>query len=929
MAAVKTRTAEELKQSKYNYFIVLDLSVNEKNPTTILQALKKKFPANQGTPKDPYLARLLELKGDMEQVLVNDARYDDASGQYVAKSGIRKEEGERAKNFKLSEVMTIVRVKCQSNGIMYKTELRKLCVDANKKAVFFEFAELEKKFKDEKLDSVVKYIDNETNIINFIAFDDISDLLQVEGFADLYAYLGLTNSASSQQILSEEKRITNEKLANTGDKEKKNRINAFSGNIQTIFKTPASRKQYDDYLKSRESVWSQFKIRKAYSKEISLNEYIDFVEKLMKALNIRLDDAQTMLGAGLKNYGFIVTGGTANGAEKSKMGITDLSSCRFCGSLYKKGAKSCPNCGKLLVSACWNCGASMDLTVTSVCGKCGASEALQKSFAAEVINLNKLFQSGQYKEYALKSEAFKRTYSSFNQPRSQVEREMAAITKTSDDIVSKQREKETTSKNYLAKINAAITSRKYFEAQNLLRQLKQVVPDANVKAEESRINAVIAEVQQIYRQICALGSDEARIIPEYMRLYEKCVDYSEAQSVIKKFPPKPPVEVTVSVSERGNIIKWNVRPDDTITYSVVRKIGAAPRSASDGDLLVSGLRAFTFTDLKAENVVPYFYGVFATRLGSDSALTCTKASCQRYANVTIKSSKVLVNGLKVEFASLSGVSKVIVVRSNDATPPKSISSGTKIPVDENGFTDSTLPGSGLYGYFIVCEYIVNGKPVYSSGISETFEFYERPSFVENVRFKKEEGNLFCVTFNEPAVGKFDIYASKTAVVGLKSNEYYNISKLNGLTDIECKNVKPTSVNFELPGRGDWFFYPVCVQKSEFTVGDEYIYRDTSPKSAVVQYEVKVNKNSTVSIDFACDHLVELDAVRVVGTVGRRPRNVNDGECVSVLDGIKFKKPLFSKEYKASIKVSVEGRNRGNVYAVFAENDQGIIFKRKG
>ena len=63
MAAVKTRTAEELKQSKYNYFIVLDLSVNEKNPTTILQALKKKFPANQGTPKDPYLARLLELKG--------------------------------------------------------------------------------------------------------------------------------------------------------------------------------------------------------------------------------------------------------------------------------------------------------------------------------------------------------------------------------------------------------------------------------------------------------------------------------------------------------------------------------------------------------------------------------------------------------------------------------------------------------------------------------------------------------------------------------------------------------------------------------------------------------------------------------------------------------------------------------------------------
>ena len=922
----KVRTATELADSKFNYFIVLNIGVDTKNPNDIDAAIRKAFPTNMGASKDIYKTRLAELKDDIIEVVKNDAKFDPATNTYKPKSGARKEEADRATKFKLDETMQIVRAKCQADGIIYKSDLRKICTNANPKGVvFFKFEDLLKRFKDEKLDDV-EFIDNETNVINFIGFDDNSDALARRGFANYYEYLGIPPTSTCQQVLAAESTVTRKNDESTADRAIKNEISVFSGDIKAIFKSDASRKPYDYYLKTKDEVWQQFKLRKGVSREMTLNEVAVFVGKLTKILKISMNEAKELIGAGLKNYGINVSGGSAD--SKSKLGLKDLSLCPFCGAMYVAGAKSCPSCGKLFVSACWNCGAALDLTRGNTCGKCGATSALQKEFETEVISLKSLYTAGKYSEYALKSETFKKKYSPLNQKGSLVEREIGAISQTSAAIVKKQQEKDTVSKKYLNDINAAITARQYFKAQNLLRQLKAAVPDCNAASEETRINAVITEVQGIYRRICTYGNDESRIIPEYMRLYDKCVDYSEAQSVIKKFPPQPPASVTISIEPNGNVVKWSVRPDDSITYSVIRKVGAAPSSINDGEELVSGLKAFTFTDTKAANVVPYFYGVYATRLGSNSLPASNAVAATRYENVKIKGSKVLSNGLKVEFTRVTGANRIIVVRSDDATPPKTIAGGTKIPVDEGGFVDTTLPGSGLYGYFIVCEYNVNGRTIYSSGVKETFEFFERPSFVENVRFKREEGNTFSVAFDQLKVGKFDIYASKTAVMGFKQHEYYNINKLNGLVDIDCKNVKPTSVNFDLPGRGDWYFYPVCIEKTEFTVGSEFVFRDTSPKSATVQYEA-ILKGDNLMLNFSCDHLVELDQVRVVGTAGRRPRNVSDGESVAVIDELKFKKGLFSKEYKASAKVSVAGMGRGYVYAVFSENDQGIIFKRKG
>ena len=124
---MSVRTPEELKNPKYNYFIACTLGIDANNANEITKAIAS---ACGNTSGDIVSRRLIELRSDIEETLLKD-------------STKKKEEAERAKQFKLDDVMQIISSKVKSNGIIYRSELQDLCTTVNKTMKYFTFPELE------------------------------------------------------------------------------------------------------------------------------------------------------------------------------------------------------------------------------------------------------------------------------------------------------------------------------------------------------------------------------------------------------------------------------------------------------------------------------------------------------------------------------------------------------------------------------------------------------------------------------------------------------------------------------------------------------------------------------------------------------------------------------------------------------------------
>ena len=118
---MSVRTPEELKNPKYNYFIACKLGIDANNANEITKAIAS---ACGNTSGDIVSRRLIELRSDIEETLLKDP----------AK---KKEEAERAKQFKLDDVMQIISSKVKSNGIIYRSELQDLCNTVNKTMKYF------------------------------------------------------------------------------------------------------------------------------------------------------------------------------------------------------------------------------------------------------------------------------------------------------------------------------------------------------------------------------------------------------------------------------------------------------------------------------------------------------------------------------------------------------------------------------------------------------------------------------------------------------------------------------------------------------------------------------------------------------------------------------------------------------------------------
>lgn len=871
---MSVRTPEELKNPKYNYFIACKLGIDANNANEITKAIAS---ACGNTSGDIVSRRLIELRSDIEETLLKDP----------AK---KKEEAERAKQFKLDDVMQIISSKVKSNGIIYRSELQDLCNTVNKTMKYFTFPELEDCFNKFNSNKAVKYIDNITNVIPLSDFDKVSDILATPpAKKDMYEFLGIANSASESEIDAAQQRVYQE-ANKKSDLKVKQTANTICGLVKSILlKDKKTRQQYDFYIMLKDEVWGNFRLRKSYgAKDITLKEYYDFATIIQSRTKLPINEVEEMLGAGLKYYNLMVSGGDDADSVKGQLGIKHLEICPYddCGKIYEVGATVCPHCGRPLEVSCWNCGSKMAFTKKSqTCPTCKANYNNKKLFDQASALLDKELLSVTYDE-AKANAAISSLRSCVPEPDFAGSKVASKINKATQEIEKRKKEEETLGSAYkeeLKTINEAIAKKCFMRALSLATTLKNKYLTYNGKVTDDLIldiknNIAKANAEINKARTFASGGRISEAIKCAIASLEICSDYSDAKAFMSKYPPNTPSNLKVMVNDNKFVrVEWDVGKDaEGNLYTVIKKIGSAPTSATDGEIVINNLSLNFFDDSGVVSAVQYYYAVFATRADVNSSLAKAMSPVVLFQEVNNVVQSMEPNIIKVSYSAPANAKSIEVYCSDNAIAPISKTNARKVEATLKGFTDS--PTAQSAGYLIIVNYENNGRIISSRGSKQVFTTFSALSPLNNVKVNQISDSAFNISFDENDTGNAKLLFANAKSSSIITNVITKISEqakmINGLSFIDIKKDNNGNKIFALPVGSVGFVYPYIANDQLFIISepipvntitgiDGLSYEETentliikgTPNQSASKIYVKVSKSH-----FVDDFLEEADDV---------------------------------------------------------------------
>ncbi len=804
MAEAK-RTPEELQRPEYNYYIAFRIDPKEKDVAKIDQAIKQD--KNKWTNGTPQQRRYLELWADIQSVMGNDAS--------------RAQELANAKKLKLGEAIKLITSMAANKGRLYKSELQ-VIVKAEKFS-WFMLDELEKEAQ-ELTKQGIKYIDDTQSRIDFNKYKDVEKLLISAKKASIYELLGTTSSASVAEIAS--------CITNTYSNLKKRvgaegtAVDKILGIAKIIFKTEESKKQYDDFLALKDDVWDQLELRQSHGiKEISLDEFYMYAEKIKATLKINFNEVEELLAAGLKQYAINVVG---TGDAKDDSGdVINLEECPYpdCGRGYRVSAsnppKSCPHCGKPLEILCWNCAGKMPFTTKSkTCPTCGGTAQTKTMFNARMEEVEKLLRLPTCSVIDLRSAlaTLKNVIPNYSkQPSSLANKK---ITEYEQTITKKIRDEEVMGSAYKKDneaIQQQIVQKNYQRALSLALTLRKTYPSYNTVNTTNLINDInkyLKSAQAFVDQAkpFAAQNNETQVILLASKALEVCADHGEARQLLQKFKPQPPANLRASVSG-GKVIRveWNkVGDQNMVTYTVIKKVGSRPTNHTDGTVVASNLTLNFYEDNTIVAATPYYYAVYADRCEITSDIVPCAAPIQILLDVSNVQQELATDGVTVKWDTPHNVKAIEVWKKDGPVAPTNPGDGTRVSaVTKEGFKDPD--NSGTCSYLIICQYEINGKPMTSAGISRVFKRFVPLAKLEKVSIEAQPTGEFMLKCELPRSGKVSIVYSKDRLT-CRLDTIQRVMEFNtlckGATNVPVTVDADQHLVFKLPQNQVLWAYPM-------------------------------------------------------------------------------------------------------------------------
>ncbi len=840
----KIRTADELNDVEYNYFRYYGIKPSEKDPNAISTIIKKK--ASDTNPKYPRLAR--DLKDDAQQILVNDATYNGTS--YVSNSGGRKKEADALKRLVLDKAKSYVQNSSKARKIIFYSLIQKI-TDSPENVIAGENI-----FTFDELLSEVKYLEksgfqfiDENKADPFASFEGMDQYFITVNCKDLYGFLGLTKdvngvqvpnlNASDQEIASglAQKKAEWAKLP-TSDRNRKNAYSKLNGKVPLILQKPDQRKLYNYFISYYDDIWSKFKEKKTYNDfDLDFDEFTRYVSIISANEKIDSTKAREILVLGLHHYSLNLVGGNEG---------DELETCPHCGKLYSKDKKVCPHCGTNLVQLCWNCSEPIPIS-SRVCPCCGISVNLKSNFDQAKINMDAALLAVPIDEVKIDAAllSLKNVYSKYDQkPDCQIAKTIAGYLPRIQKRKSEKKKIDEIFNDYIVKVMDLCARKSFFQASSVLAQAKSKLPTYDFKKYETQINSAVnsARTHVQLAQSRFRANDKEGGLTEAGNALSICNDYTEALNLIKANPPATPMGVQVLCDKDGAHLSWNPLPNKNITYSIIRKTGVMPKADDDGSLIAEHLTLTEFIDSSLVSGVPTYYAVFADRLGVHSKIATFAKPALIFLNVSNVHQEIKDNAIRVVFKKPEGCKNILVVKKDGSIAPNSLTDGEKIEVKDNAF--EILDGkSDLCSFFIVTEYLVNGKKEYSAPLKATYRKTSLPKPLKIVSTEaKGNGTQFIIQYEDIAQNlDIDLYSS---------DECY---------DFEF-DTPDENIHFQQKYKN--------LKKASFIPGDKKIIYEMEPNKIIWLYPVVRNADLYVICKpVMANSIIGIEAINVIAKEG--------------------------------------------------------------
>ena len=774
----------------YNYYLAFSINPKEKDPKKIEEALKKQ--KNNWAQGNAEMRRYNELYQDIVNVMVNDLSYD-ASAQSYTVSGARAKELAAAKKYKIETAAKAIAL--SSGGLVYKSTYK--AYKKKEKYEWYTEDELEAAIKQQVQGQGVKFIDDTQNLIDFSKYKDIDSQLRTVNKDTIYELLNDSSPKNTPAELCAEAVVVYR--ANNGKTTAVATASAsLAGLAQKIFANDESKKKYEDFLASRKKVWDEMEtVSIAGGDSVDVSKYEEWVNSIISILGMDKDTAEKYIAAGLRNYHLSVSG---------IQGKMTLKECPHpeCGKLYyydeKAPAKVCPHCRGSLVERCWNCNGEMDVK-RSDCPVCGATKADKAVFekALSVMETTEKSTGATLDALDKALDALKSCVPDYKKKQCKVKDKVDYY----EPIVKARRDKEVQFGNAyrdaVTKINSEKLLKNYMKARSMAEELKTKFSSYKLKETLALISEIDVEINKAKAIVLKATTEKNKNNKEKALEYacealEACRDYVEAREIIKHIPPDAPTNVRVSTFAGTATVEWGMPSDlHQTTYTVLKKIGTPPTNHTDGTELKKGMVINTCEDEDIVSATSYYYAVYAERLGVRSTLVQASGSVLVYNDISGVKQDFVEGKISATWKTPDNVKTIEVWKNDGAIAPSKPGEGEKLTtVTKNSFSDTT----GTHcSYRIFCVYEMNGKTVYSKGVTRTFKRYEMLKPVSGATITGRADGGFNLNCQAPAVGDLGVLYSENRLSASLDTLF-----LRSAFTTECKGAQQATVSKDINGK---------------------------------------------------------------------------------------------------------------------------------
>ncbi|MCP4700558.1 MAG: zinc ribbon domain-containing protein [Gammaproteobacteria bacterium] len=770
--------------NRENYYILLELFLDEKSQSVIDASIRKKqgeWSRLRSHPtKGMQAKQYIDLIPDIKKVMQNESlRKAEAAQARILYAKIQKE-----KFAELDKVLKIISAK----GKVLESELKKLL----KKFPGIPEQDIRNRIsvsivKDDKTERKnVKVLPKTTAKV-------IEDNLKiVRNKHSLYDFLALAPTSSLVSL----QRATYKKDAEIKKIAQKNAIVTASsvllGHCQSVFKTDESREEYDATLAQARLVELDKDIDAAgMSGDIHIREYGLLMETAAR-LGLHKEEARDYIQKYCRKKNWPVQMPADSSADKQQR-------CGVCGMFHPKDTHNCTACGHPMNVECPQCNTRNPSTARA-CSRCGFA-------VGDMANAKPFLEKGKLafveKDFSLAEHLLKQAELFWpGHP------DIKPLLK---NIRTEKQKLEQT----VQELHDAISRRLFYQARHTLSRLRQMErshPDLSLgKTVEQRISAA-----EMHLQKAKTITREDGLIDAYTAALAEARDCQQALDGMARLPPLPASNLKAAPKQRVISLQWSPSPSKgEILYKLIRKPSVQPNSPGDGETIAKTAQTF-WEDAKVEAGEDYYYALYTLR-GEAFALQAAIAGPAITVADISGLDKIPGNTrISLLWKTPSRAQSLEVWRKQDSAP-RQRGDGVQISgACQDGITDTGLDNGIAYGYLITAVFQdTRGKNHYSAGVSCVATPMEPPRPIEDLQVSRQENHLD-IRWSAPKKGAVQLYYSKQTIP-FSSGDSIPLTRLAELgTQVPIQH--SNSVRLPIDFQGMIYLVPVTVEGDSGIVG---------------------------------------------------------------------------------------------------------------